>query len=251
MAKCQLGVQLYSVRDNCAADLEGTLAAIARMGYEGVELAGTYDRTGADWDAMLKRNGLAAPSAHIGIDNFLPEKFQATMDLYGALGCKILIVPGLPHEYSATLDAFKRAAEVMNQAAEAGAKDGFSVGFHNHAGEFKPLDNGVPMDVLAQTMKPSLVLEFDMGWVYAAGVDGVAYLAKYPGRSPCVHLKPFSDANPSAALGADDVPWADVVKACVETGATKWFIVEHENYDAQPPMACIEEDLKFLKTIAP
>ena len=41
-----VGVQLYSVRDQCAKDLPGTLAAIAKIGYKGVEFAGYHGRSG-------------------------------------------------------------------------------------------------------------------------------------------------------------------------------------------------------------
>jgi sugar phosphate isomerase/epimerase len=34
----RIGLMLYTVRAECAADFEGTLRAVAEMGYEGVEL---------------------------------------------------------------------------------------------------------------------------------------------------------------------------------------------------------------------
>ena len=39
MARIPIGLQLYSVREDCARDLPGTLAAVAKMGYQGVECA--------------------------------------------------------------------------------------------------------------------------------------------------------------------------------------------------------------------
>ncbi|MCP4181823.1 MAG: sugar phosphate isomerase/epimerase, partial [Hyphomicrobiales bacterium] len=35
-----IGIQLYSVRENLAADFDGTMKKIAGMGYTGVETAG-------------------------------------------------------------------------------------------------------------------------------------------------------------------------------------------------------------------
>jgi len=42
--KIPVGVQLYSVREQCKQDLPGTLAAIAQIGYHGVEFAGYHGR---------------------------------------------------------------------------------------------------------------------------------------------------------------------------------------------------------------
>ncbi|MHC4507312.1 MAG: ubiquinol-cytochrome c reductase iron-sulfur subunit N-terminal domain-containing protein, partial [Planctomycetota bacterium] len=40
--KIGLAVQLYSVRGECKKDFDGTVRAVAEMGYEGVEFAGYY-----------------------------------------------------------------------------------------------------------------------------------------------------------------------------------------------------------------
>jgi len=81
-------------------------------------------------------------------------------------------------------------------------------------------------------------------------MNGVEWLKKYPGRSTFVHVKAFSSKDPKAVVGADDVYWPDVLKACVEIGKTEWLIVEHENH-AFPPMVSIEKCLDYLKTVAP
>ncbi len=250
MSKCHLGVQLWSVQKDCAENLEATLDGVAKMGYEGVELAGTHGRSGREWAALLKKSGLTAPSAHLGIENILPANLQATMDLYGAMGCKCLIVPALGGDYVKSADGYKRAAEAINAAAETGKKSGFRFGYHNHDFEFRPVDGVLPFDVLAMTLNPGLVLEMDLGWVYFAQVDGQALINKYPGRSAFVHIKAFSRTNPKAVIGEDDVAWPAVLKACAEKGATEWLIVEHENH-ANPPMVCIEQCLTYLKTVAP
>ena len=54
-----IGLQLYSVRNEMEKDFEGTLAKVAEMGYEGVELAGLFGKSAAEIRAMLEKNGLA------------------------------------------------------------------------------------------------------------------------------------------------------------------------------------------------
>ena len=141
-----IGLQLWSLRDDCKKDLPGTLKAVADMGYQGVETAGTYDLTGAQWAQLLKANKLVVSSAHLGITAIQPAALDATLALYGAMGCKRLIVPGLPGEYTATLDGFRRACDEINAAALKGAALGFQFGFHNHSGEFKPVEGQIPYE---------------------------------------------------------------------------------------------------------
>jgi sugar phosphate isomerase/epimerase len=241
-----IGLQLWSVRDDCKNDLPGTLKAVAEMGYQGVELAGTYDRTGEQWAQMLKANKLVASSAHLGIGAIQPAALDATMALYGAMGCKRLIVPGLPGEYTATLDGFRRACDEINAAAQKGAAQGFLFGFHNHSGEFKPVEGQIPYDVMAARLAPNTILQMDMGWVYNAKVDGAALVRKYPGREQLVHIKACSAKSETAVVGEDDVPWMDVFAACESVGKTEWYVVEHERY-ANPPMVCVKQCLDNLR----
>ena len=49
-----IGVQLYSIRDECAKDFDSALRQVAAMGFEGVEFGGYYQYK--DDAAGLKRN---------------------------------------------------------------------------------------------------------------------------------------------------------------------------------------------------
>jgi len=67
--KIPIAVQLYSVRTLCAADLPGTIAGVAKLGYQGVEFAGYYGHTAAELKKMLDDNG----RARFGILHHLSE----------------------------------------------------------------------------------------------------------------------------------------------------------------------------------
>jgi len=58
--KIPVGLQLYSVREQCMADLPGTLAAVSKIGYRAVEFAGYYGRSAKDLRKLLDDNGLVA-----------------------------------------------------------------------------------------------------------------------------------------------------------------------------------------------
>ena len=64
MERIPIGLQLYSVREECAEDLEGVLKAVAEMGYEGVEFAGYHDHSPEDIKKMLDEVGLTMCGTH-------------------------------------------------------------------------------------------------------------------------------------------------------------------------------------------
>ena len=49
-------------------DFEGTIAKVAATGYKEVEFAGYFKHSPKDVRAILDKNGLTAPSAHIAYD---------------------------------------------------------------------------------------------------------------------------------------------------------------------------------------
>jgi hypothetical protein len=59
----QISIQLFTLRDQLAIDLEGTLATLAEIGYTRVEHAGFVGRTVTEFKAALDAAGLRATSA--------------------------------------------------------------------------------------------------------------------------------------------------------------------------------------------
>src|SRR5450830_1627547 len=69
----RVGIQLYTLRDDARRDLERTLGDIAQAGYKDVELLSSMNNFGmppARLRAILDRNGLRAPSTHVGREAF-------------------------------------------------------------------------------------------------------------------------------------------------------------------------------------
>jgi len=99
MARIPIALQLYSVREECAKDLVGTIKAVAEMGYEGVEFAGYYGRDAKELRGILDDFRLKVAGTHIGINTLLGDELEKTVEFNSILGNKFLIVPGLPEEY--------------------------------------------------------------------------------------------------------------------------------------------------------
>jgi hypothetical protein len=63
----QISIQLFTLRDQLAIDLEGTLQALRDIGYTRVEHAGFVGRTVEEFKAALDAAGLWASSGHVPI----------------------------------------------------------------------------------------------------------------------------------------------------------------------------------------
>src|ERR1044071_3835983 len=98
--KIPFGLQLYSVRNECAKDLDGTVAAVAKMGYKAVEFAGYHGRDAKALRKLLDDTGLKCCGTHIGLDTLLGDNLPKTIEFNHTLGNRYLIVPGLPGKYT-------------------------------------------------------------------------------------------------------------------------------------------------------
>jgi sugar phosphate isomerase/epimerase len=241
-----IALQLYSVREDCAKDLPGTLAAVAKMGYKGVEWAGYYGRSAKELRKMCDDLGLKVVGTHIGLDTLLGDELEKTVEFNHILGNKHLIVPGLPAERTKTRQAWLETARIFNEIAERLHAFGMLTGYHNHTIEFKPLDGELPWDTFFGNTRQDVIMQFDTGNAMHGGADPVPFLERYPGRAITVHIKAFSKTNDKALIGEDDLPWDRIFHICETTGGTEWYIVEQESY-AYPPLECVDRSLQNLR----
>jgi sugar phosphate isomerase/epimerase len=247
-AKIPVGLQLYSVRQECEKDLPATLAAVAKMGYQGVEFAGYYGRDAKTLRKLLDDLGLKCCGSHIGLETLLGEPFNQTVEFNKVLDNKFLIVPGLEPKRCASKKAWQETAAIFNELSEKTAPLGLRIGYHNHDIEFKPLDGELPWDTFFGNTKKAVVMQIDTGNAMIGGADPSALLKRYPGRAATVHLKPFSKAKPNAILGEDELPWPELLSLCETVGATEWHIIEYES-DAFPPLVSVEKCLQALRKL--
>ncbi|MGQ9515186.1 MAG: sugar phosphate isomerase/epimerase family protein [Thermoproteota archaeon] len=249
MARIPIALQLYSVRDDCARDLPGTLKAIAEMGYEGVEFAGYYGRSAIELKRMLDDLGLNVAGTHIGLETLLGDELKKTLEFNHTIGNKFLIVPGFAEERRNSKAAWISTARLMNEIAQKVKPEGMRVGYHNHGIEFQKLEGRFPWDIFFETADPEVVMQLDIGNAMHGGVsaDGILEILKrYPGRAATVHLKEYSHTNQNALIGEGDVKWKEIFYLCETIGNTEWYIVEQESY-AFSPLECVRRCIQNLK----
>ncbi|HVB30701.1 MAG TPA: sugar phosphate isomerase/epimerase [Gemmatimonadaceae bacterium] len=237
-----IGLQLYTVRTAMAADVEGTLAAVAAIGYREVEFAGLFGRSPRDVRAMLGRHGLVAPSSHVAVPAAMDE-WKRDLDDALVLGQSYIVCPWID-EKDRTTDGLKRVAARFNAAGAAAKQAGLQFAYHNHDFEFTPVDGRLPYDLLLAECDRSLVkMEIDIYWMVNGGQDPLAYLARDPSRFPMVHAKDRTADGKMADVGAGRIDFPKILGAFERAGLTHCFV---ERDDAPQPMASARASFAYL-----
>ncbi|MFC5652793.1 sugar phosphate isomerase/epimerase family protein [Paenibacillus solisilvae] len=250
--KVKIGLQLYTLRDETAKDFTGTLRQVAEMGYEGVEFAGYGNASAEEMRDLLNEIGLAAFGSHVSLQR-LEENLDEEIAYLKTVGAKYVICPYLTAEHLAGGEAFWRELFVKFKGiGERLRAEGLEFAYHNHAFEFESkIDGEFVFDAMYSAVDADLLkVEIDLGWVQYAGQDPLAYIAKYAGRLPLLHLKDFRQGKPGEAidtveLGQGDLALNELI-AAAEKAQVEWLIVEQDRC-ANPPLASVQTSINWLK----
>ncbi|MFI7419173.1 sugar phosphate isomerase/epimerase family protein [Nonomuraea sp. NPDC049684] len=218
-----LSVQLYTVRDQLAADRDGTLERIAGIGYGAVEpFDPTADPKG--FRQVLDDLGLAVSSTHAYA--LLSQEPAEVFDAVATVGADLVIIPGgVPEAEFTTRDGLSRTADLLNGLAEQAAGHGMRIGYHNHWWEIEPrIDGRHAIEALADLLAPEVFLEIDTYWAAVGGADVPALLGRLAGRTLALHVKdgPVVKGEPHTAVGAGAMPVPEILAAAPDA----WRIVE-------------------------
>lgn len=248
MKQFPIALQLYSVRDEAEKDFGGTLAKVKAMGYDGVEFAGLYGHSAAEVKALCEKQGLQPISAHVPYLDMMADP-KGVLSCYAAIGCRYVAIPYLTEEYRPGSAKFDEVIAGARELGEIAKGLGMTLLYHNHDFEFQKLGGEYALDILYREVPPSLLqTELDTCWVNVGGEDPAAYIRKYSGRAPVVHLKDFAGQKggkmydligieadgaeaPSAfefrpvGSGVQDFP--SILAAAEDAGAA-WVVVEQD-----------------------
>ncbi len=252
MEKMGIAAQVYSVREAAEKDFAGTMKALRECGYEGVELAGLYGLSPETVRDCLAEAGLIGISAHVGLEPF-QEDMGGMVKAYETIGCKYIGIPGMPMECHYGGARFQETCRFIEKLAACCEAHGIVLMYHNHDFEFGKTDKGTYfLDELFGAVDARwLQTEQDTCWVNVGGVDPVAYLEKYKGRCPVVHMKDFRRNGGEVeqyALGEGEQDNVAIVRKAEECG-TKWLVVEQDDHPYGEPMENMAKSAAYLKGI--
>lgn len=244
----QIAVQLWTVRDHVAADLPGTLQAVAAAGYRAVELAGVADVATDDLARCLRDAGLQAVASHEGIERLRADP-HGLLERLDALGCARLIVPWLPEDERRDPAGVQRFAADLGAFAQPFAAAGIRLGYHNHAFEFAPLAGTTIWDILLAELPPEVDIELDVYWAAVGGRDPVAEIRATSDRVRLLHMKDRAAGQEvhDAAAGEGTLPFPGIVEAARAAGV-EWYIAEQD--EPGDAIADIGRAFRYLESLA-
>lgn len=248
--KPTVALQLYTLRDHVAKDLNGTLGKVAEMGYEGVELAGYGDLGDAEKvKRALDVSGLRLVASHVSSQD-LRDDLQRVIDEALILGNKYVVCSGL-FAGDRSEDGYREFAKLCNEAGARLNSSAIQLCYHNHDFEFnEKVDGGYALDYLYENTEPALLqAELDTFWVQKGGEDPASYIRKYSGRVPLLHIKDMTkdDAKTFAEVGEGSLDWPAIF-AAAEEGGTTAYIVEQDICPGEP-LDSVRKSLENLKAM--
>ena len=257
-----IGIQLYTLRNQIKDNVAGTIKAVADAGYKQVEPYGFPSPNAAAMIKQAKENGLAVNSSHFNWESVTDPNKDGVMPFAEVLsqakdaGLSHLVVPYLHGHNRKTLDDYKRVAEAMNKGAVEAQKAGIQLAYHNHAFEYQPLDGGkTGYQVFMEEFAPEMKFEVDVFWVVVGGMDIVTQLRLLNGRVTQLHLKdlkkgcttPNFGGIPKDAfqeLGNGMIDMEPIIEAAEVAGVAHCHVEQDQSPD---PIASVQQSMKYLK----
>ena len=244
-----IGLQLYTVRRQLAADFDGTLGRVAALGFREVEFAGYHGRAPSQVKVALRRHGVSAPSAHVTTAE-LRDGLGKAIEAARIVGHEYLVCGYVPAEERRSLDDYRRLAELLNRAGERARRAGVQLCYHNHDFEFEPAGGQTPYDLLLARTDGRLVkAQLDLYWIAKAGRGALDYFAKHPGRFPSLHVKDM-DATPRRSfteVGRGVIDFKSIFAAAGHAGVRHYFVEQDET--PGPPFDSVKISLGYLRRL--
>jgi sugar phosphate isomerase/epimerase len=259
----QISIQLYTLRDQLAIDLEGTLQALGEIGYTKVEHAGFVGRTVTEFKAALDAAGLRATSGHVQIPQpFDPAAWGASLADATTLGSRYIVHPFFGIDFGTgevvrTTAPWRAFARDLNRAGRMAKEAGLKLGYHNHNWEFFRLTDNpsrTAYDVLTDATDPDLVhLELDLFWAVRGARDPVDLIRQNKGRVLQYHVKDMNQAGSFEDPGQGLLDFARIFRHSDEAGVRE-YIVERDDAGTPPrePADALDTarvGYQFLRTV--
>lgn len=267
------GVQLYTVRSILPRDPAGVLRRIAEIGYREVELgrAGMKDvvphlaavplkAAAGHYEAALVTGDWKVSDDAREDDPYLPRDWREAVELAAQVGLEYMVISSYRAPRDAGLDAYRRFADQMNEAAEVCSQAGLRLAYHNHAFEFDPGKGERPIDIFLERFSPDVTIELDVFWASVAGEDPTTLIRSWGKRVSLLHLK---DRKPGVSptfmesqvprdvfreVGQGVLDFPGILSAA-ERGGVSHYFVEQDQCPGNP-LDSLAKSFEYLKQFA-
>ncbi len=185
----QITVQLFSLREELARDFEGTLRAVAEIGFPCVEPLRYCDRSPGEFKKQLTVLGLTSPTAlgKLPLGDDKNEVIETALEM----GHQYLFTgrpPGWGSDLSSA-DEIKAIAARYAEAASNAAEHGLMVGYHNHDWDLITVEGRPAYQIMLENTPETVLWEADLFWIARAGFDPVEFIKEIGPRGRALHFK--------------------------------------------------------------
>ncbi|MFD1603077.1 sugar phosphate isomerase/epimerase family protein [Flavobacterium artemisiae] len=243
MKKREIGLQLYTLRDELPKDVKATLEIVSKAGYSNVETYGFsikdqfWGLTPKELKKILDDNGLKAVSGHYNLGSFLYDgntaELLASIEAAKILKSEFLTVPWVDEPFRKSIDDYKKIASRLNEAAKLCKKEGLKLAYHNHDFEFQKHDQITGYEVLLnETDKDLVFFELDLYWVIHSGNDPLKLFKENPGRFKMWHVKDKDKKNNdfNTEIGSGTIDFKPLFASAKRSGVVHFFVEQENNF---------------------
>ncbi|WP_428231736.1 sugar phosphate isomerase/epimerase family protein [Flavobacterium sp.] len=247
MDKKEIGLQLYTLRDELLKNVRLTLEKVANAGFTTVETYGFsikdqfWGLTATELKKILDANGLKTVSGHYNLGSFLYDgkkaELIAAIEAAKVLKSEFLTIPWVDEPFRKNIQDYKKIAARLNEAAKISAASGLKLAYHNHDFEFQKHDGITGYEILLKETDKDLVsFELDLYWVVRSGNDPLKLFKENPGRFRMWHVKDMDKVNPAlnTEIGAGSIDFKSIFKEAKQCGVKHFFVEQENNYNPAP-----------------
>ncbi|MGB3151860.1 MAG: sugar phosphate isomerase/epimerase [Maribacter sp.] len=251
----EIGLQLYSLRDQFKTDVPGTLDLIKSWGITNIEGGDSYGVPLSEFKKMLKDRNLVMRSIQ-GEYKDLKNNVEKVIKDAKDYGVTYVMCAWIDHDGDTfDINNAKEATEVFNAAGKRLQEEGITLVYHAHGYEFRNYEDGSLFDYMVKNSQ-YFGFEMDVYWIQHGGANPMVLLNKYPDKFKLMHLKDMeqgmvgndtghSDVETNVTLGTGQIDMDGLIGRAKELGIEYLFIEDESSRVVEQ----IPPSLKFFKSL--
>ncbi len=255
LAAQEIGLQLYSLRNQFKKDVKGTLDLIQSWGITKLEGGATYGMPLDQFTKELASRNLKVVSVGASFEE-LDGQVDVVIKNAKVYDARYVMCAWIPHpQNNFSIADVQKAIEVFNRAGKVLEEQGIQLTYHPHGYEFQPYGNGTLFDYMARKAR-YFKFEMDVYWVQHGGEDPMLLLNRYPNQFVLLHLKDMAkgvkgntsgheDVETNVVLGSGQVEIDKLVARAGELGIPYLFIED----ESSKVVTQVPKSLKYLSEL--
>ena len=248
--KSNIGLQLYTLRDEMEINPRKTLEHVAKVGYKELETADykegkIYGMEPSNFNGMVADLGMKIVSGHISY-NDLKFDWDRVLNMLQETDQKFVVLPYL-EENERNLKVYNEVIELLNDKGAELRKLDKVMAYHNHDFEFDRIEDIVPMELLLEETDPNLVdFELDLYWISKAGVSALDLFKRYENRFSLWHVKDMSLKGDFTEIGNGVIDFQEIFDQAQLAGRQHFFIEQDQSIDPRKSIETSFNNVQYL-----